>query len=80
MKIDVENQKLVKDENNNNNINIEIISTINQNKKIIIKEKPKIRNSSFELLRIILMFFIILSHIIYYTQSLPKLDNKNYNK
>jgi hypothetical protein len=54
MKIDIEKQSLVKDEKISN-INIEIINSINnQNEEIIIKEKPKIRNSSFELLRIIL--------------------------
>ena len=40
--------------------------------------KVKIRNSSFELLRIILMIFIILSHIMYHTKSIPKLSSKNY--
>jgi len=79
MNIDVENQKLVKDAKNNNN-NTEMNNSINQNEEIIINEKPKIRNSSFELLRIILMTFIILSHIIYYTKSLPKLDRQNYKK
>ena len=80
MKIDVEKQKLVKDEKIINN-NTEMINSINnQNEKIIMKEKSKIRNSSFELLRIILMILIILSHIIYFTKSLPKLDKKNYQK
>lgn len=79
MKIDIERQKLAKDERNNN-INIEIINSINQKKNIIIREKPKIRNSSFELLRIILIVLIIMSHIIYYTKSLPKLGKKNYKK
>lgn len=77
MKIDVESQKLAMNERNIN-INNEIINSVNQNKNIIIKEKSKIRNSSFELLRIILMILIILSHIIYYTKSLPKLHKKNY--
>jgi len=79
MKIDIEKQKLSNDERNNN-INNEIINSPNQNKCIIIKKKSKIRNSSFELLRIILMILIILSHIKYYTKSLPKLDKKNYKK
>ena len=80
MKIDVEKQKLVKHEKISNN-NTEMINSINnQNEEIIIKEKPKIRNSSFEFLRIILMILIILSHILFYTKSLPKLDKKNYNK
>lgn len=79
MKIDIERQKLAKDERNNN-INIEIINSINQKKNIIIREKPKIRNSSFELLRIILIVLIIMSHIIYYTKNLPKLGKKNYKK
>lgn len=79
MKIDVESQKLAMNERNINiTINNEIINSVNQNKNIIIKEKLKIRNSSFELLRIILMILIILSHIIYYTKSLPKLHKKNY--
>ena len=69
MKIDLENQKLVKDEKYNNNI--EMINSIDKNEEIIINEKPKIRNSSFELLRIILMILIILSHIIFHTKSLP---------
>ena len=77
MKIDAEEQKLAKDERNNN-INIEIINSVNQNKNIIIMKNSKIRNSSFELLRIILMILIILSHIIYHTKSLPKLNKKNY--
>jgi len=79
MKIDVEKQKLVKEEKISN-INTEVINSNNQNEEIIIKEKPKIRNSSFELLRIILMILIILSHIIFYTKSLPKLDSKNFKK
>jgi surface polysaccharide O-acyltransferase-like enzyme len=80
MKIDPEEQKLVNDEKKIN-INTEVINPINnQNEEIKIKEKPKIRNSSFELLRIILMILIILSHIIYFTKSLPKLDKKNYQK
>jgi hypothetical protein len=80
MKIDPEEQKLVNDEKKIN-INTEVINPINnQNEEIKIKEKPKIRNSSFELLRIILMILIILSHIIFYTKSLPKLDKKNYKK
>ena len=41
-------------------------------------DKFKIRNSSFELLRIIFMNLIILFHIMYYTKSLPKLSSKNY--
>jgi hypothetical protein len=65
MKIDPEEQKLVNDEKKIN-INTEVINPINnQNEEIKIKEKPKIRNSSFELLRIILMILIILSHIIF---------------
>jgi hypothetical protein len=75
MKIDIEKQKLAKDEKNNNIIT-EIMNLANKN--IIIKKKTKIRNSSFELLRIILMIFIIMSHIIYYTKRLPKLNEKNY--
>lgn len=77
MKIDTEDQKLAKD-GRNNNINIEIINSFNKNKNIIIRKNSKIRNSSFELLRIILMILIILSHIMYHTKSLPKLNNKNY--
>ena len=76
MKIQVEKQKLVKDEKIS--INTEAIISINQNEEIIIKEKPKIRNSSFELLRIILIILIILTHIKHYNKSLPKLDRKNY--
>ena len=44
------------------------------------KEEKKIRNSSFEILRIILMIFIALSHILFHTKTLPKLDEKNYLK
>ena len=36
------------------------------------------RSSSFEILRIIAMFLIILSHIIFHTNSLPKLSTSNY--
>ena len=79
MKINTERQKLSNDERNNNT-NIEIFNLNNQNKNIVIKEKSKIRNSSFELLRIILMILIILSHILYFTKSLPKLGKKNYKK
>ena len=43
-----------------------------------IKLEKVIRNSSFELLRFILMMFIVLSHILFHTKSLPKLDEKNY--
>ena len=50
----------------------------NQKETSNIKEERKIRNSSFELLRIILMIFIISSHILFHTKSLPKLDDKNY--
>ena len=42
--------------------------------------KKTIRNSSFELLRIILMILIALSHTIYHTRSLPKFDEKNYQR
>lgn len=72
MKVEVEeeSQKLMKDKKKNKNNKDDAPN--NQ------KEKSSIRNSSFELLRIILMIFIALSHIIFYTKSLPKLDNKNY--
>lgn len=53
----------------NNNTNFKDNKILNQ-----------IRNSSFELLRIILMFLIILSHIMYHTKSLPHLTNNNYHK
>ena len=80
MKVEVEeeSQKLMKDKmNNNNNRNTELN---NPKESIIIKEKSSLRNSSFELLRIILMIFIALSHIIFYTKNLPKLGKKNYAK
>ena len=48
---------------------------ININPKL---ETKKERNSSFEILRIISMFFIILSHILFHTKSLPKLSAANY--
>ena len=51
-------------------------NTIFKDNKIL----NQIRNSSFELLRIILMFLIILSHIMYHTKSLPHLTNNNYHK
>ena len=76
IEVDEESQKLMKGKTNNkNNKNDELY---NQKEKIIIKEKLPIRNSSFELLIIILMIFIALSHILFYTKSLPKLDDKNY--
>ena len=78
MKIEVvEIQKLIKDKKNSNNNNEN--DELNYKRENIIKKSP-IRNSSFELLRIILMIFIVLSHIIYYTKSLPKLNNINYKK
>lgn len=54
----------------------------NQNEEIsnTKEEEKKIRNSSFEILRIILMNFIILSHILFHTETLPKLDEKNFTK
>ena len=50
-------------------------SEINFNPNI---ETKKERNSSFEILRILSMFFIILSHILFHTKSLPKLKLLNY--
>ena len=44
------------------------------------KQEKAIRNSSFELLRIILMILIALSHIQFHTRSLPKFDKKNYER
>ena len=80
MKVEVEeeSQKLMKDKINNKNKKNDELN--NQKESIIIKEKSPKRNSSFELLRIILMIFIALSHIIFYTKNLPKLDKKNYTK
>lgn len=43
-------------------------------------EHKKERNSSFEILRIISMFFIILSHIMFHTKSLPKLSGANFTR
>lgn len=63
--------KIDKNKNQNENQN-EIISAPNEQKNI--------RNSSFELLRIILMIFIISSHVMFHTKSLPKLDEKNFKK
>ena len=63
--------KIDKNKNQNENQN-EIISAPNEQKHI--------RNSSFELLRIILMIFIISSHVMFHTKSLPKLDEKNFKK
>ena len=78
--IDEENQILYinKKEKENSEIKKE---NKKQNKTILdLKEEKKIRNSSFEILRIILMIFIAMSHIIFHTKSLPKLDDKNYTK
>lgn len=67
-----------------NNKSISLENTHLKNSNLLIKKdkstlaKVKIRNSSFELLRIILMIFIILSHIMYHTKSLPKLSSENY--
>lgn len=67
---------------NNESISLENVHLKNSDllakKDKSILAKVKIRNSSFELLRIILMIFIILSHIMYHTKSLPKLSSKNY--
>ena len=76
-----------------NNFDDEIQSlNINQNNKIqeinqtqnkeasTSKEGKKIRNSSFEVLRIILMYLIILSHIKFHTKAFPNLEEKNYLK
>ena len=49
----------------------------NLNQKIKYKNE---RNSSFEILRIISMFFIILSHILFHTKSLPKLSAANFKR
>jgi len=59
------------------NINVNNSNLLFNNNKNELNNN-KIRNSSFELLRIILMFFIILSHIMFHTKSLPKLSSKNY--
>lgn len=56
-------------------------SNFSTNNNNIIKDKKtlnQIRNSSFEILRIILMILIILSHIKYHTKSLPTFTNTNY--
>ena len=53
------------------------------NKKITTNpnlEPKKERNSSFELLRIIFMFLIVLFHIMFHTKSLPKLSYQNYKR
>ena len=64
------NSQTLKNENKTN-------SEINFNPNMEIKKE---RNSSFEILRILSMFFIILCHIMYYTKSLPKLKLFNYFK
>ena len=53
-----------------------------QNKEVSTSQEGKIiiRNSSFEVLRIILMYLIILSHIKFHTKAFPNLEEKNYLK
>lgn len=75
MKINNENKNLLKNKNGQINL-ITNNNTISKDNKIL----NQIRNSSFEILRIILMFLIILSHIMYHTKSLPHLTNNNYHK
>jgi len=64
---------------NDKNTQIKLLNNKHYNFKDI-KSLNQIRNSSFEILRIILMFLIILSHIKYHTKSLPHLKNNNYHK
>ena len=75
MKINNEIKNLLKNKNGQINL-ITNNNTISKDNKIL----NQIRNSSFEILRIILMFLIILSHIMYHTKSLPHLTNNNYHK
>ena len=75
MKINNEIQSLI-------NINLDNLDSKNQEIKMNnISKKIKLkRNSSFELLRIILMYLIILSHIKYHGKSIPSMNSKNYKQ
>ena len=76
--IDDESQSL-KNNIDKNDSNINKNKNESQNKIITVpNEQKNIRNSSFELLRIILMIFIISSHVMFHTKSLPKLNEKNF--
>lgn len=71
--IEEENKSLIKEKSSKEeNIKNKDINTDNS------LELKKERNSSFEILRIISMFFVILSHILFHTKSLPKLNSSNY--
>ena len=72
-----ENQPL-KFEENKENREIKEKDNKNSDNISINKEQNIIRNSSFDLLRIILMILIILSNILKYTKSLRKLSNQNF--
>ena len=65
-------------ENNDNEIFICKIDSSNKETKLANTKRK--RNSSFELLRIILMSLIVLHHIFINTNSLQKLNNNNYKK
>ena len=65
-------------ENNDNEIFICKIDSSNKETKLANTKRK--RNSSFELLRIILMSLIVLHHIFINTNSLRKLNNNNYKK
>ena len=71
--IEVESNSLINPPNSKNEKTTG--SKINVNPNIEIKKE---RNSAFEILRILSMFFIILSHILYHTNKLPKLKSGNY--
>ena len=75
MKNNNEIKNLLKNKNNQINL-IANNNTFFKDNKVL----NQIRNSSFEILRIILMFLIILSHIKYHTKSLPNLTSNNYHK
>jgi hypothetical protein len=75
MKINNEIKNLLKNKNGQINL-ITNNNTISKDNKIL----NQIRNSSFEILRIILMFLIILSHIKYHGKSIPSMNSKNYKQ
>lgn len=62
---------------NNEKQSLIILNKEVKNKNFDIKT---FRNSSFELLRIILMLLIILSHINYHGKSIPTLNSENYKQ
>ena len=63
---------------NDENISFYEIKSLNKESNLSIKKKE--RNSSFELLRIILISLIVIHHIFINTNSLQKLNQLNFKK